>query len=303
MTSSGFGGPLGDWETTYRQLPSEKLPWNAGRPDPHLTRLVESGGIPRGKALDLGCGLGYDAVFLARAGFEVLAIDVSLSAVAAARKRAAEAGVSPDLRVGDALELKVPRGSIALVHDRGFFHVLSPADRKRYARRVRAALAKDGRLVLQVFSDKEPPGPGPFRFSRKRLARELKGFSFVELRATVIDGPRRPKAWFCVLKRKEPPYRRLLEKLKKKRKRGPKEWSIYVAECADGSLYTGIAKDPDARIETHNRGRGAAYTRTRRPVRLVYREDGLSFSGALVREAEVKTYPRERKAALIRGAA
>ena len=61
------------------------------------------------------------------------------------------------------------------------------------------------------------------------------------------------------------------------------DWSVYIARCADGSLYTGIAKDVRARLAAHNAGRGAAYTRPRRPLRIVYREEGMTRSAALSR--------------------
>lgn len=76
-------------------------------------------------------------------------------------------------------------------------------------------------------------------------------------------------------------------------------WSVYIVRCEDDSLYTGIAKDVAARLEKHNSGRGAAYTRARRPVRLLYREDRLTRSAALVREAQIKALPRSRKEGLI----
>ena len=76
-------------------------------------------------------------------------------------------------------------------------------------------------------------------------------------------------------------------------------WSVYIVRCEDDSRYTGIAKDVAARLEKHNSGRGAAYTRARRPVRLLYREDRLTRSAALVREAHIKALPRSRKEGLI----
>lgn len=78
-------------------------------------------------------------------------------------------------------------------------------------------------------------------------------------------------------------------------------WSVYIVRCEDDSLYTGIAKNVAARLEKHNAGRGAAYTRARRPVRLLYREDRLTRSEALVREAQIKAFPRSRKEGLIAG--
>lgn len=79
---------------------------------------------------------------------------------------------------------------------------------------------------------------------------------------------------------------------------GPADWSVYVVRCADNSLYTGVAKSVEKRLKAHNTGRGAAYTRSRRPVRLHYREDGFTRSQALVREARVKALPRAEKEGL-----
>ncbi|HMD36413.1 MAG TPA: GIY-YIG nuclease family protein, partial [Vicinamibacterales bacterium] len=59
---------------------------------------------------------------------------------------------------------------------------------------------------------------------------------------------------------------------------------VYIVRCADGTLYTGYARDPAARERAHNRGRGAKYTAGRRPVRLVYREAFRSLGKALARE-------------------
>jgi putative endonuclease len=77
---------------------------------------------------------------------------------------------------------------------------------------------------------------------------------------------------------------------------------VYIVRCADGSLYTGYALDPRARMRVHNAGRGARYTSGRRPVRLVYSEPFETLSEALKREYELKQWPRARKQALIRSA-
>src|SRR3977135_4377563 len=79
----------------------------------------------------------------------------------------------------------------------------------------------------------------------------------------------------------------------------PPSHFIYIVRCADGTLYTGYARDPAAREKVHNEGRGARYTRGRRPVTLVYAEAHRSRSDALKREHDVKRWPRARKEALI----
>lgn len=76
---------------------------------------------------------------------------------------------------------------------------------------------------------------------------------------------------------------------------GPSEWSVYIVRCVDGSFYTGVAKDVERRLGQHNAGKGAAYTRSRRPVDLRFREDGLTRSQALVREAQIKSWDRPQK--------
>lgn len=65
-------------------------------------------------------------------------------------------------------------------------------------------------------------------------------------------------------------------------------WYVYMVSCADGSLYTGVATDIDARVATHNSGKGAKYTRGRRPVVLVYQETHAARGAALRRESAIK---------------
>ena len=94
----------------------------------------------------------------------------------------------------------------------------------------------------------------------------------------------------------ESKYLRMIQGMEK---RGRKDWSVYILRCGDGSLYTGIAKDVRARVKQHSEGRGATYTRTRLPVKLLYQEDALTRSEALVREAQIKAMPRSKKEEII----
>jgi putative endonuclease len=73
----------------------------------------------------------------------------------------------------------------------------------------------------------------------------------------------------------------------------------YIVECADGTYYTGWAVNPEKRVAVHNQGRGARYTRTRRPVRLVYIEELPDRTSAMKREIAIKKMERERKRKLI----
>lgn len=80
-------------------------------------------------------------------------------------------------------------------------------------------------------------------------------------------------------------------------------YSVYLVKCSDASLYCGIAIDVRARLEQHNTGkRGARYTKSRRPVSLVYAEPCGSRSKALKREIEIKKLPRLAKEQLIKSA-
>jgi predicted GIY-YIG superfamily endonuclease len=76
-------------------------------------------------------------------------------------------------------------------------------------------------------------------------------------------------------------------------------WFVYVVRCADGSLYTGISTDVVARVAAHNAGRGARYTRSRRPVEVVHTERKRSQGTALRREAAIKALSRAQKMTLV----
>jgi len=104
-----------------------------------------------------------------------------------------------------------------------------------------------------------------------------------------------------------PTYKRMLAGLKKKRKASRRKkkitgkWSLYILKCSDGSFYTGITNDLDRRLKMHQAGKASRYTRTRGPVEMLYSEPCGDRSGALIRECEVKEWPRAKKAKLISG--
>lgn len=77
-------------------------------------------------------------------------------------------------------------------------------------------------------------------------------------------------------------------------------WSTYILRCKDGSLYTGISTNVAERIKRHNAGKGAAYTRSRKPVVLVWQERAKSESMARRREAEIKKWSRGEKLKFLR---
>lgn len=98
-------------------------------------------------------------------------------------------------------------------------------------------------------------------------------------------------------------YKRMLkvmeQKEKKLRRIKREDWFLYVLECRDGSFYTGITNNMERRFKMHNDGKASKFTRTRRPVKLLYQEKLKSRTQALVRECAVKALPRKKKEELV----
>jgi SAM-dependent methyltransferase len=185
-----------DWEERYRTTKVEDLPWNAGGPDPDLVRLVKSGRIPAGHALDVGTGPGHDAVFLIQEGFDVIAIDISLSAVKLARENASGSGLFGFFQQGDIRRIPVEDAFVDFVNDRGCFHTLDPKDWPKAVDEIVRVLRRRGLFLLHVFSDKEPWGEGPHRFTRKELDDLFQAkFRILEFWEGEFKGPAAPKSY------------------------------------------------------------------------------------------------------------
>ena len=105
----------------------------------------------------------------------------------------------------------------------------------------------------------------------------------------------------------KPAYRRMLRRMKAKEEQpapnvtGGAIWFLYILECCDGSLYTGVTTDIDRRLREHQEGKASRYTRIRRPIVLVYQEECGTRSQSLARECAVKSLSRRRKEELISG--
>ena len=78
-----------------------------------------------------------------------------------------------------------------------------------------------------------------------------------------------------------------------------KKYYVYILKCADGTYYTGWTTDPEKRIRVHNSGKGAKYTRARRPVELIYTEEYRNKTDALRREYAIKQLTRKEKEELV----
>ena len=120
------------YELGYRFL---RMPWETG-PREELVELVESGRIAPCRAIDLGCGTGSHAIFLAEHGFDVTGIDFAAAAIEKARRRADAAGVHVRFVIDDLTDLRGVRGTFDLLVDYGVLDDLRPVDRDLYVRNV-----------------------------------------------------------------------------------------------------------------------------------------------------------------------
>jgi SAM-dependent methyltransferase len=188
--------PHRDWNENYA---TNETPWDTGVPDPHLVELVDGGVIAPGRVLEVGCGTGTNALWLASKGFDVLAIDVAERAIAAAEAKRGAAGSSARFAVLDFLAAAVPDAPFDFVFDRGVLHVFDDApERAEFARRVAAVLKVRGQWLSLAGSTEGPPREhGPPRRTAGELIDAIEpALEIVELRATAFaDTPFTARAW------------------------------------------------------------------------------------------------------------
>jgi len=130
-----------------------KPKWDSSQPRPELTSLINR--RRPGRALDLGCGTGTDAVYLAQHGWEVVGVDFVPKAIDIAKKRAHGAGLSPTFLVGDVTQLRQAgvTGSFDLLLDVGCFHAIPAGLRDAYAAEVAEVARKGADLYLAGITD------------------------------------------------------------------------------------------------------------------------------------------------------
>jgi len=141
------------WDAAYRAGDHVEH-WEPLEIPTELVEALESGLVREGQtALDIGCGAGSEAVFLAARGIAVIGVDASPVALKLARRRSEEANVIVDWRQGDAVHLPVRDNAVDFALDRGCFHVISRRRRRRYAREVARVLRPGGALLLRGARD------------------------------------------------------------------------------------------------------------------------------------------------------
>jgi len=150
--------PASRFESAYLGTP----PWDIGRPQPAIMRLAETGQIT-GSVLDVGCGTGENALYLAERGFSVMGVDGAPTAVRKARAKAKRRGLAAHFEVADALNLSMPKRQFDTVIDSGLFHVFSDEERARFIESLGRVVRLGGVYFLMCFSDKQPGDWGPRR--------------------------------------------------------------------------------------------------------------------------------------------
>jgi len=191
-----------DWNQNYLD---GFIPWDTDTPEPELVAFVGARHLKAGRALDIGCGTGTHALWLAAQGLDVVAIDVSPRAIECARAKASDAPSAGRVRfeVLDFLTSLPAGGPFDLVFDRGVFHVFDAAeDRARFAAHVAQCLGQSGHWVSLLGSTEGPPrNEGPPRRSVRDIAAAIEPVLEMDaLHATRFgpQGPDAPAAWLCV---------------------------------------------------------------------------------------------------------
>lgn len=200
----------------YREVPPENIPWNMHTPPIALVDLVESGKIKPCKTVDLGCGTGNYALYLASMGFDVTAIDISPTAIELAEENAKKKGVNCDFFAADLLgDLGQFEQLFELALDWGLLHHIFPKNRTRYVENVHTILKPGGKFLSVCFGEKDPQfgGSGKYRksplgtilyFSSEDELKELfsRYFGIEELKTIEISGKFAPHLANYVLMKK-----------------------------------------------------------------------------------------------------
>lgn len=155
------------WDAVYAP-DAAAPPWDIGRPQPAFVRLADRG-LLSGQLLDSGCGTGENTLLAAAHGAEAMGVDISPQAIARARDKAAERGLTARFEAADALRLGQLGMTFDTIIDSGVFHIFDDADRARYVASVAGVLRPGGRCHLICFSDRQPGDFGPRRVRQDEL--------------------------------------------------------------------------------------------------------------------------------------
>ncbi|MFW9803065.1 MAG: class I SAM-dependent methyltransferase [Candidatus Thorarchaeota archaeon] len=157
---------MSGWTGSYETTP----PWDIGRPQQAVVTLNDSRDLS-GRILDVGCGTGENAIFLAANGSDVVGIDFTPRAIEIAQVKAFERQVDVEFLVGDVLELDYYfcEAEFDAVLDSGLFHALTDEERPLYVEQVARVLRPGGSYFMLAFSVKQPGMTGPRRMSVEEI--------------------------------------------------------------------------------------------------------------------------------------
>ncbi|MDF1547984.1 MAG: methyltransferase domain-containing protein [Bacteroidales bacterium] len=187
------------------------IPWDLGRADYNLTEMVVNWPIMPGKTLELGCGTGDNALWMAEHKFEVTAFDLIEVAVNLAKSKALTANVHVDFYVADILKDEIPNAPFDFVFDRGVFHTVDePDERTLFARNVSKLMNNDGLWLSLIGSnDQVREGQGPPKRSAKEILAAVEPFfELLLLKVSNFDSKDEnpAKIWVCLMKKRTNDY-------------------------------------------------------------------------------------------------
>jgi len=186
---------------------TKNTPWEINRPDNNLINIVTNMPIKACKAIDIGCGTGNNAIWLAKNGFEVCGCDISDIAIERAEKKAVEADVECSFLVLDFLADTIPGKPFNFAFDRGCFHVHRENGRlNQYAGKVAATLDVHGLwLTLTGNADENRDGEGPPQLSAIQITSAVEPhFEILSLSSGHFDSNMEPipRNWICLMKKR-----------------------------------------------------------------------------------------------------
>jgi 2-polyprenyl-3-methyl-5-hydroxy-6-metoxy-1,4-benzoquinol methylase len=192
------------WQKRYQ---TEDTPWEINRPDKHLLHLVKEKMRMPCSILEIGCGTGTNAIWLAEQHFNVTGIDISATAIERAKRCMQAAGVQCEFLEADFLTTLLKMRPFQWAIDRGCFHCCETlAERQRFAEQVAAHLTDDGIwFTLTGNADDPPRDTGPPRLKATELITVVEPlFEILKLESVHFDSNRSrpPKAWFCLSRKR-----------------------------------------------------------------------------------------------------
>ena len=183
-------------------------PWDHGTPDVNLVDMVMQRPISKCKALDVGCGTGDNAIWLAQQHFVVTGCDISQTAIEKAKEKASISNVNCSFIVADFLNSRIPGLPFDFVFDRGCLHsVDTDEERSRFAKNIASHLKKGGLwLTLAGNADEQLREIGPPQLTARELVAAVEPYCEIISLAVSNFGSNQldpPKAWVCLMRKRE----------------------------------------------------------------------------------------------------